>query len=327
MKKIIAILLAVLLLASVATFAVSAYSTSDDDVQTVSEAVKAYEEENGVEIETYRYYYLQPNGRTGFIGKDPEGPCYEKFADSWEFPGFTDGGSGIYWWDQADVPNPGGWVGYKCDGKLDGCNVWYADVPSTVTTILWNNGVDGGMDTTQEIYYKAMQSNNVGAEYYDPGESPYIEHTDNFNNMIWVCNPDAIEINVLSQKQTCPGYWFYYYGGECYGADPNGADDLDNCCMNEAHTPGHHDPEPEPTVLRGDANMDGMVDVKDAVCIQKWCANLIGDDKIDKAAADADQDGIVDVKDATRIQKWAAQLCNMDGSKPYDPDNPSNPKW
>lgn len=321
MKKVISMALALILLVSMSIVAFSAYSTFDDGVLTVKEALDAYTQETGETVSTYRYYLLEPNGTTGLKGKDPEGTYYDQFAPSWLHGEWTAAGAGIYWWDAPNCPNPSGWIGYKADGLVEGTtNVWYADVPIDVTTVIWNNGVDGGMDAEAEIYKYKAQSMNIPSEYYDPGENPYFpEGTDNFDGFIWVADPDKSEVNPLTEQVTCGGQWFRYYGGECFGCVEGGEDDLEHCCLNEAHD------HSKPAFKRGDANSDDMVDVLDATCIQKYKAQLITEESINLLAADANQDGIVDVLDATRIQKYMAKLCNMDGSTPYDPANPSNP--
>lgn len=64
---------------------------------------------------------------------------------------------------------------------------------------------------------------------------------------------------------------------------------------------------PDKTVLLGDADQNGEVNVRDATAIQKHSANvaaLSGDALI---AADADQNAVVNIKDATAIQKFTAQ--------------------
>ncbi len=66
----------------------------------------------------------------------------------------------------------------------------------------------------------------------------------------------------------------------------------------------------EPVVggaLLGDADDDGVVNVKDATAIQKKIAGL-DVASYNETVADADEDGNVNVKDATAIQKWIAGL-------------------
>ena len=73
------------------------------------------------------------------------------------------------------------------------------------------------------------------------------------------------------------------------------------------------DPAVVPTGVRGDADGDGKVTVLDATRIQRYIANMIGENEISIQDADADGDGKVTVLDATRIQRVLAKLCDMDG--------------
>ena len=60
--------------------------------------------------------------------------------------------------------------------------------------------------------------------------------------------------------------------------------------------------------LIGDADGDGDVTILDATRIQRWLADLVGDNMINKANADADRDGEVTILDATRIQRFLADI-------------------
>lgn len=347
MKRIISILLAVVLVASCAVVA-SAYGWSDPDIMTVDEAVAEHEDLMGEEVATNRYYFLMPNGKNGDLGDDdsvddegnPIGHAGE-YAPTWFIPmksgGISTNTAGIYWWDSG-VADPPAWVGYLPSGNDENDPyVFYADVPQAATTIIWNNAVDGGMDSTQEIYFCAAQSINIPCEYYDPGESPnYPDGTENFDNMIFVIDPDLISVAEFSGKQTCGGEWYYYYGNGCYGftADGTEADCLRHDHFNEAgeHVIPVHDPLPEPDdpndipttpteeptdpseeptdpstpdvdYILGDANGDGEVSVLDAAYIQLV---LVGKKPAFEGnailAADANKDGDVSVLDASLIQ-------------------------
>ncbi len=72
-------------------------------------------------------------------------------------------------------------------------------------------------------------------------------------------------------------------------------------------TPTTKPTEPAPAGLLGDADDDGVVNVKDATAIQKKVAGLEVA-SYNEAVADADEDGSINVKDATAIQKWVAGL-------------------
>lgn len=68
------------------------------------------------------------------------------------------------------------------------------------------------------------------------------------------------------------------------------------------------DPTEPSKRLLGDADKDGDVTIMDATCIQRFLADLISDDEIDKEAADVTQNG-VDILDATQIQRYLAELA------------------
>lgn len=82
------------------------------------------------------------------------------------------------------------------------------------------------------------------------------------------------------------------------------------------------------TILLGDANLDGGIDVKDATLVQKYCAELetLGDKNL--IAADANEDGEINVKDVTVIQKYCADLetgCRVGQTiTVYGPTTPVN---
>ena len=58
----------------------------------------------------------------------------------------------------------------------------------------------------------------------------------------------------------------------------------------------------------GDANLDGVVNIKDATLIQKHIAGIATIDEKAIDLADADASGSVNVKDATLIQKFVAGI-------------------
>lgn len=330
MKRLISILLAVMLVASCAVVA-SAYGWDDPDILTVDEAVADHEALYGEEVATNRYYFLMPNGQNGDLGDDesvdevtgePLGHPGE-YAPTWfvemEGGGVATASAGIYWWG-SDVADPAAWVGYLPSGTDENDPyVFYADVPKAVTTIIWNNAVDGGMDNTLPVYYCAAQSINIPCEYYDPGESEnYPDGTESFDNMIFVIDPDLISVSELSLKQTCGGEWYYYYGNGCYGFTPDGTEA--DCLRDDHHdADGNHViPEveppkeptsPGPTYVLGDVDGDSVVSVMDATEIQMVLAEMkewLSETSV--LAADFDGDGVPSVMDATEIQMVLAGL-------------------
>lgn len=130
--------------------------------------------------------------------------------------------AGIYWWEGTDACSS--WPGYVANAT-DVEGVYYYDVNQDVTTIIWNNAIDGGTDSEQAIYTAAYQTKNIGSEYYDPGESAnYPDGTDNFDEMIYVVDTSKTEVNDFSGKSTFAGEWFYYYGNGEYGYTPEKSD-------------------------------------------------------------------------------------------------------
>ncbi|MBR2724300.1 MAG: hypothetical protein IKB72_02540, partial [Ruminococcus sp.] len=150
-KKILSIVLALVMLLTMGTVALVSVSA---DLATIPEQP----------ADTYRYYFYLP----------------EKWLnDSTATTGNT---AGIYWWEGTDAC--GSWPGYQAN-KADVDGIYYYDVPTDVTTILWNNFFDGGADVYAPYYKDAVQTRNIGTEYYDAGESDlYPEGTENFDGMI-----------------------------------------------------------------------------------------------------------------------------------------------
>ncbi|MDO5123142.1 MAG: alpha-amylase family glycosyl hydrolase [Eubacteriales bacterium] len=64
----------------------------------------------------------------------------------------------------------------------------------------------------------------------------------------------------------------------------------------------------EVSVVLGDADLDGKVNIKDATAVQKSAANMVALSELAKFSADANQDKTVNVKDATAIQKFLASI-------------------
>lgn len=160
---------------------------------------------------------------------------YFYMPEAWrnEYNDYYDGNNlsscvpGIYWWEgsyncndyQEEQEN--GWPGYAVTETVDGkSNYFKAEVPEDVTTIIWNNLVDGGEDKTLPVYSAVIQTQNIGSEYYDPNEDGYgfyPQGVDDFDNMIYICNPSQTTENTYNKRLTYNGAWFYYYGSGEYG--------------------------------------------------------------------------------------------------------------
>lgn len=234
------------------------------------------------EVGTNRYYFYKP------------GPWIDsKYSDT----------VGIYWWDGTDACTS--WPGYEAK-KTDFEGVYYYDVPKDVTTIIWNNFLDGGMDPEAEIYHYAYQTNNIPCEYYDPEECVlYPEGTKSFDGMIFVCNT-MIYVSDLSAKTTYNGTWYYYYGNGEYGITPEkgekfytGSYQVDEPTTNDYEDIGY---------ISGDVNGDRKLNIRDVTVIQKYLAKLTVFSNEQVFLADFNEDKVVNIKDATTIQKKLANV-------------------
>ena len=219
-KKIISLLLTLMLTVSmVAVAAVSVSAEVDEQCRyTPSEG-----------IETNRYYFYMPSDWYNDCAFD----------------------AGIYWWLGSDAPSA--WPGYGAQNG-DADQVYYCDVPVNSTVIIWNNGFDGGEDSTDPNYAKAIQTVDIQCQFYANGDSDtydsawfaemeesfngdktalgtfadnffYDEEYDlgfsfNFDNMIYIINPYMISENPSNGKITCGGEWYFYYGNGEYGTYP-----------------------------------------------------------------------------------------------------------
>ena len=189
-KKVISLLLAVML--AVAMIAVAALSVSAD-----TDDEGRYVPSEGTE--TYHVYFYKP-------------------AD-WENEYTSD--AGIYWWSGSDSPSA--WPGYGAH-KADIPNVYYCDVPTDVVNVIWNNALDGTDDPINPEYTHAYQTNDITFFGYDAEESEYYpDGVDNFDNMIYVINPEYTSVNDKG-KSIFAGEWFYYYGNGEYGTAPTKAE-------------------------------------------------------------------------------------------------------
>ncbi len=212
-KKTLSLFLCVCILASaavVASFSASANAGDALHRPKVTDIVPA-------DAATNTFYFYMPQAWRNEINDTYDGTSLDSCS------------AGIYWWEGSyhckEEANMGGtgqdWPGYVIpDTDPADPNIFVVKVPTDVVTLVFNNAVDGGSDSTGPNYTKAIQTGDVGTEYYSPGEDGYgfyPEGTETFNNMIYVCNPKAIDVNPFSGKETYKGVWFYYYGNGEYG--------------------------------------------------------------------------------------------------------------
>uniref|UniRef100_UPI003867660F hypothetical protein n=1 Tax=Ruminococcus sp. TaxID=41978 RepID=UPI003867660F len=283
MRKFISVILALMLVLSTTVVAFSAYNVVDADAPTIEDALVADEYEDALA----KVYFMMPNGKNGPVADDdvyvhhpevldPEtGEVIEEAYDelvieaggkapSWynEFNEGADGNhyAGIYWWDAP--ASPAAWPGYKMEIDDVDNSVYYAEIPGdgNLTSAIFNNGVDGGTDSSLPIYYKAAQSidNNMEGAYEGDYETLWGDTYNEFDfeGCIYVIDPNQVDINAFSGKQTCGGNWYFYYGNGCYGSyrvDAEEFTSVEDCCLNPDHFNeagehvGYHEDEPTPT--------------------------------------------------------------------------------
>ena len=216
-KKILSLGLAACMLTSAA--AISASANAGDPVRrpVITDVVPA-------DMETNTYYFYMPTA------------WRNTYNDSYDGASLDSCTAGIYWFDGDCKPDDNhegldnAWPGYVVKETLaEDSNIFVAKVPKSVTTIIWNNTVDGGAKKEDDParYVAAIQTANIGTEYYSPNEDGYGFYPNGnstFDKMIYVCNPNAIDVNEFSGKETYKGVWFTYYGNGEYGIEPTKAE-------------------------------------------------------------------------------------------------------
>lgn len=333
MKKIISILLAVMLVVSVAAVSTGAVEynpsksyTVSKDTPTCEEAIQAC----GGSIarkDVQKIYFQLP-----LVDPNQNGSDWKNKFNS-EDLGLDYCQTCVYWWTglagAADQGWPSGkgctWVGYKTK-LVDAANrIYEATVPATgVTTMIWDNGVDAGMDPNAPMFKFGRQiadANIEGAEEGDYDTLPEgTPNPDNMDGCIQIIDYSVSTPNPLTGFDSYGSTWYVYYGNGCYGEVLTTSDDYHwryFACKNPEH---NHNP--------GDASSDGKVNILDVFCIQRHLIkkDMPAGSTWNEGNADADADAYVSIIDATRIQRYKAELCNLDGSKPYSASNPVNPK-
>lgn len=199
-------------------------------IESLKDVLSTYENENGVDVPTYRYYFLMPNGENGQKGDGNDewiNNYYGKYADSWYNENADR--AGIYWWDQ-DILNPKYWPGYTMEQGDSDC-VYYADVPQSIERITFNNALDGGSMYELDIYHQERQSYQSMC-YPDPDYGSYYPlGAENFDNMIYVFNPSINSEAEMTYPIQFGGAWHYYYGNGCYGDTKDG--DINDCIRDD----------------------------------------------------------------------------------------------
>ena len=335
MKKIISILLAVMLVVSVAVVSVSAYNSDGDyskmspgnvykpsDSYTVDEKTPYGEDAvlaNGGSLdETQKIYFQAPedwaNEYNTFPGPDlPDNEPYMHACG--------------YWWSGtgSDWSDVGGgsvqWCGFQAH-LVDKENRIYCltmpnDGGSPALTI--NNGVNAGMDQNAKIFKFGRQLQDVNTEGAYEGDYDTLPEgsptQDDFDGCIAIIDYTNEKENPLTHIPAYGSNWYVYYGDGCYGnylEDSPNFHGKEDACVNPEHS--HY--------IAGDVNNDKVVNVLDVLYIQYYLVNDLPDGAtFNERIADVDGDGYISIIDATRIQRYLAHICNIDGTKPYQDAN------
>ena len=174
-KKVISLLLAVMLTASMIVVAAISVSADTDDEGS-------YVPSEGTE--TYHIYFCKP--------------------DDWENKYTSD--AGVYWENGSDTPSA--WPGYSAR-NADIKNVYCSDVPTDADKVIWNNALKGTDDPTNPEYKLAYRTTDINFKGYDKGESDYYPNgVESFDNMIYIINPEFTSENDKDEL-IFTGEWFY----------------------------------------------------------------------------------------------------------------------
>lgn len=115
-------------------------------------------------VDTYKYYLAMPG-------------CWINDTTK-----VNNDAAGVYWWSAPDDPDTKfghGWPGYEMDKESSAENLYSINAPQKASILVFNNYLDGGMDSKQPIFKDALQAQNKNVEYYNEGDS------DNYSQPFW----------------------------------------------------------------------------------------------------------------------------------------------
>ena len=223
-KRLLSLLFAGALVASVATVGVSA----------ATDAEGRYEHTDS-KVNTRRVWFYMPSD------------WYNDFSKQ------TGDTAGMYWWGGTGSGNP--WCGYKTYAD-SASQMFYVDLPADVPMVIWNNYVNGEMEPEAPIYKAAFQTVDIPSEgICEDDDSVYLEQDGfweemkesfeddksalgdfkdsfedgdygfmlNLDNMIYVLddNTKYVSASELSGKLGYNGQWYFYFGDGTYGSWPS----------------------------------------------------------------------------------------------------------
>ncbi|MBR3629029.1 MAG: hypothetical protein IKN55_00950 [Oscillospiraceae bacterium] len=252
-----------------------------------------------------KYYdaqYDTSNGRDTIPDKEPFAPAelsrFEHFADtSYQYPGGLDKRFDMYMWATQGFPDIGG-----CGGD------WGQRLSDTAyLSMIGNNGVHV---LEHEIGHGFGMTDFYGgegeADGFPPGGFPGGE------NSIMMAGSAAKITNF-------DGWMLRYMWTKI--KDENGRFDLANAQPEQPATQPQQ-PEPEqPSLLTGDVNQNGVLDVGDIVAVQKWMLGYPVTDGIRMELADMQQDGVTDIFDLGILKRAVL------GKLPETPESADNSEF
>ena len=177
----------------------------------------------------------------------------------------------------------------------------YVSLEGSDTTYNFNMIYNDGYHTT-DWYSFQVEGNHVDAANMKQTENGYVLHADNLNDVTaQAYNDDATAKVTFSTDYT--DVLLYEIDEETIGV----AVDTDGDGMYETTIAKSDDTE-EDTVAYGDVNTDNVVDLRDAIALNKYLANIIQFSDVQMANADCYKDGNLDEKDASTLMQFIILL-------------------
>lgn len=258
LKRILSIMMAVMLVVSVAAVSAGAYNSYGDysnmspanvykptDSYTV-DANTPYGEDavlacGGSLEDTQKIYFQAPadwaNEFNTFPGPDlPDDEPYMHACGYWW------SGTGSDWSDAN-----GGtvmWCGYQAHLADKENRIYYIVMPNDGGSrwIVFNNGVNSGMDKSATIFKFGRQLQDINTEGAREGDFDTLPEgsptQDDFDGCIAIINYDDVYENPLSGLTSYGSNWYVYYGQGCYGYYPETSANYcgrTDSCVNPEH--------------------------------------------------------------------------------------------
>ena len=177
----------------------------------------------------------------------------------------------------------------------------YVSLEGSDTTYNFNMIYNDGYHTT-DWYSFQVEGNHVDAANMKQTENGYVLHADNLNDVTaQAYNDDTTAEITFSTDYT--DVLLYEIDEKTIGV----AVDTDGDGTYET-TIAKSDNTSEDTVAYGDVNIDNVVDLRDAIILNKYLANVIQFSDVQMANADCYKDGNLDEKDASTLMQFVISL-------------------